>query len=215
MKFLLLLFFILVLNLSAISQVRWGVFAGPQITTVQYTIRDTKQNSNMKYGFHAGMSLKVPFDVNLFFTPAISYSLKGYKVKFNQSSFPPDSFAISNNVTLHTLEIAPMLQYDFNDRPNHFFIKAGPSLDVQLFGHEKFYLPDGTLKSRNMKFSFGDYGHFADNILAQFGYERRNSFIIFIQYTYGLGNINNADGGPKIYHRVISFSMGKYFNRKK
>ena len=76
-----------------------------------------------KYGFHLGANLKVPFENKLYFAPAVFYSLKGYKVKFNQPSVLPDSLAVDNNTTIHTFELAALFQYDFTSNPNHFFVK--------------------------------------------------------------------------------------------
>jgi hypothetical protein len=169
----------------------------------------------MKYGFQAGVGLKAPFDEKLFFSPAIFYSMKGYKVNFNQYSFPPDTNATDNNTRIHTVEIAALLQFVFSNAPDHFFLKAGPSFDFQLSGQEKFNLRSGDYVSRKMKFSFGDYGFVGVNLLAQFGYETNNGFIVFAQYSFGLANISNADGGPQIRHRVFGISVGKYLHHKK
>lgn len=189
---------------------RFGIFAGPQATTAKYTVRGQKQSTSTKYGFHAGAGWKIPFDNRLFFSPAVFYSLKGYKVALAQRAFPPDTTAIDNNTTLHTVELAFLLQHDFGNNPNHFFIKAGPSLDFQLFGREKFNKTNNTSVSRNMPFSFGDYGRYAASMLVFLGYEMANGVTVTGQYTYGMGSINNADGGPRIRHRVYGISIGKY-----
>ncbi|NOT52737.1 MAG: PorT family protein [Chitinophagaceae bacterium] len=205
----------ILLSLMANSQVEVGLFAGPQATTTKYNVFNQKQKSDYKYGFQAGVQLKVPFDKNLFFAPACFYSMKGYKVVFSDFVFPPDSTAKDNNTVIHTVELAALLQYDLGQGPGHAYIKAGPSLDFHLFGKEEFTLMDGTLVSRNMKFSNGDYGHFSANLLFQFGYETASGFFFFGQYTHGLASTNNADGGPRIYHRAYGISIGKYLNRKK
>ena len=205
----------LILFLLANSQVEVGIFAGPQATGARYTILNQKQKNELKYGFQAGVGLKVPFDNKLFFAPAGFYSMKGYKVTFAEFTFPPDVNAKDNNTTIHTFELAALLQYDLGDKPGHAYIKAGPSLDFHLFGKEKYNLMNGSSVSRNMKFSNGDYGHFSANLLAQFGYETGGGFFIFAQYTHGMASTNNADGGPKIRHRAYGISIGKYLNRKK
>jgi hypothetical protein len=65
-----------------------------------------------------------------------------------------------------------------------------------------------------MKFSFGDYGHYAANAIIQFGYESKNGLIIFGQCSLGLASINNADYGPEIRHRAYGISVGKYLHHK-
>lgn len=209
----------LILYLTATSQTELGLFAGPQITSAYYTTPEinlgkTQQETEMKFGFQAGGTLRAQFENKLYFSPAVFYSLKGYKVKLTRPSIPPDSAAVDNDVTLHTFEIAPMLQYNFSDAPGHFFIKAGPSIDVQLFGKEKFNKSRGGSVNRNMKFGFADYGHFGANLLLHLGYETESGLLIFAHYSHGVGSISNRDNGPRIKHRVAGISIGKYFSRK-
>lgn len=214
MKFLMIPVTLLI-ALSVNSQVVCNFFAGPQALSTKYTVNSIKQKNNTKIGFQTGVGLKVPFEGNLSFSPVVFYSMKGYKVTFTNYAFPPDVDAKDNNTTIHTFELAGLLQYDFNSEPSHFFIKGGPSLDFQLFGHETYNLMSGGSVDRNMKFSYTDYGHFSANMLAQFGYETGSGLILFAQYSFGLASINNADYGPEIRHRIYGISIGKYINSKK
>ena len=203
-------------SLIASSQVEVGLFAGPQATGARYTILNQKQKNEVKYGFQAGVGFKTPFEGKLYFSPAAFYSLKGYKVTLTQFVYPPDTNAINNNTSIHTFELAALLQYNFSDKPAHVFIKAGPSLDFHLFGKETYNLKGGGSVSRNMPFSLdGDYGHFSANLLGQIGYETGGGFMLFLQYTHGLASTNNEDRGPKIRHRAFGISIGKYLNPKK
>jgi len=197
------------------AQVQWALFGGPQTTSTKYTINGTKQPTTPKYGFQLGASLKTPFENKLYFSPAAFYSLKGYKVNFNQPSYPPDSLAIDNSTSIHTFELAALLQYDFNTQPNHFFVKFGPSLDFQLLGKEKFNRSNRTTVEQDMVFSFTSYGRYGFNLLMQCGYETKGGFLLFAQYSHGLWNMNNKDNGPGIWHRVVGISIGKYLNKKK
>jgi hypothetical protein len=190
---------------------KFGIFAGPQLSTSRYLIEGTKQPTSGKPGFQLGATYLIPVEGKLYFAPAIFYSLKGYKVKFNKQAFPPDTAAIDNNTTIHTVELAALLQYNFSSKENHFFVKAGPSLDFQLFGKEKFTKKNNTTVDRSMVFNFTHYGHYGASFLFQFGYTTNSGITIFSQYTHGLGNLNNADGGPFIRHRVYGISIGKLF----
>jgi len=203
------------MNLCAKSQTEFNIFAGAQATTASYRISNVKQETKMKPGFQAGIGMKVPFENQLYFAPAVFYSMKGYKVTYNLFNPLPDVNAKDNNTTIHTFEMAALLQFNFNTSPNHFFIKAGPGLDFQLMGNEKFNLSTGGSVDRKMKFSYGDYGHYSGNLHAQFGYETNSGLIIFAHYTHGLASLNNSDGGPHITHRIFGLSFGKYLNRKK
>ena len=205
---------ILLLTLSANSQVEYGVFAGPQLTGARYTIRGHKQESTSKIGVNAGFQMKVPFEGRLSFAPSVMYNLRGYKVKFDRPAFPPDSSATDNNTSFHTFELAFLLQHDFNLKPGHYFFRAGPSLDFVLLGNETFNTNMNTTVDRQMKFSFADYGAYLASIILQFGYEAKNGLYFYAHYNYGLISMNNADNGPRINNRAIGFTIGKYFKKK-
>jgi hypothetical protein len=200
---------------NCFAQTQFSIFAGPQAVSARYTVNDTKQPNQYKYGLEAGINWKIPFDVNLFFAPAIYYSMKGYKVTLNDAAFPPSLFAKNNDARLHAFDFAPLLQYDFGKHPSHLFIRIGPAVDVIFSGNEEFDLSTGETISRKMKFTFGDYGRFTSNVIVHLGYESLTGFIIFAHYTYGLGSLNNADGGPKIKHRIFGLSVGKYLRKKR
>lgn len=187
------------------------IFAGPQASTAKYKVRGIEQETGFKYGFQAGINMKTPFEGPLYFAPGVFYSLKGYQVDFTDFANPPSLQAVNNETSIHTLELAPLLQIDLSKNPSHPYIRFGPSMDLQLFGNEKFDTVingnRGTI-DRKMKFSFADYGHYSFNILLQFGFESASGFQVFAQYTHGLGSINNADLGPMIKHRVYGISFG-------
>jgi Outer membrane protein beta-barrel domain len=201
--------------ITVMGQSQFGFFAGPQLSSSKYSINSTKQPNTGKYGFQLGAGWKIPFEERLSFSPAAFYSLKGYKVKFNLPAFPPDTLAVDNNTTIHTFELGFLIQFDMGGKPDHFFLKAGPSLDFQLSGKEKFRRTDNTEVDRKMRFSFGDYGHYGANMLVQLGYETHNGLFLFAQYTHGLASINNADYGPLIRHRVYGISVGKFMGKRR
>lgn len=204
----------LLLTFSGYSQVQLGFFAGPQATGVRYTVNEKRQESSLKIGVNAGLQIKVPFENRLSFAPSIMYNLRGYKVdRFTGIAFPPDSSAVNVNTSFHTVELAFLLQHDFNLDPGHFFIRFGPSLDFALFGNEKFTANNNSTVDRNMKFSFSDYGHYLASAIIQVGYEARNGLFVYGHYNYGLTTMNNADYGPAIGNRAAGFSIGKYIKK--
>lgn len=197
------------------AQSSFGIFAGPQATSAKYTQDGQKQETSSKYGFQLGAGWKIPFDNQLYFTPTAFYSMKGYKVDLTSPAFPPDPEAVNNDLRMHSLELAFLLQYDLGKAANHFFIKAGPSLDFQIMGKEKFELKNGSRREQDLVFGFGEYGRYAASFLFQLGYETPSGLFVYGQYTHGVGSFNNADGGPKILHRGLGISLGYYFNKKK
>jgi len=208
-KIVLLAFAGLVMALSLDAQIRTHIFAGPQINGASYKILDEKQSTQFKPGFMIGGGIKVPFDNQLYFAPVAFYSLKGFKVDLTTPSFPPDTSAVSNDLTVHSVELGFLLQFDFSPASSHLFLRTGPSLDFALIGKEKFVKPNGTTVNRNMKFGFGDYGHYLASGIVQFGYETEK-FYLMGQYHGTLGSISNADDGPKIKHRSFGISAGVY-----
>jgi hypothetical protein len=204
-----------VIAISSNAQNQVGIFVGPQATSAKYTINGINQPTDTKYGFHLGGVFKVPFEGRLYFSPSAFYSMKGYKVAFNQKAYPPDTLATDNNTTIHSFELAALLQVDFGKKANHLFFRGGPSLDFQLSGKEKFNLKNGTSVNRSIPFGFDKYGHYGANLLFQFGFETKNGFSIAALYGHGIGNINNADYGPTIRHRVFGLTLGKYLSSRK
>lgn len=196
-------------------QSQFGIFIGPQATTSHYAINGKRQSESFKFGLQAGVNWKIPFENHLYFAPSFFYSLKGYKVKYNQQAYPPDVTATDNNTSIHCFDIAPLLQIDLGTQPNHLYIKFGPSLDLQILGNEKYHVLNGSYVSRQMPYGFAAYGHYAIDMIGQVGFESKAGTYFFVQYGYGLTNLSNEDGGPSIRHRSIGISIGKYLAKKK
>lgn len=202
---------IICISLFSRAQLQIALFGGPQATSAHYTVRDIKQPNDYKLGVMAGAGLKVEFENQLYFFPAMYYSLKGYKVTLNDPAFPPTEYAKNNNTTIHTIEIAPLLQVDFSKKPSHFFVRFGPAIDFAIKGREKFDTANnghtGTI-DRDMVFSFDEYGRYTASGNIHFGYETQKGFMIFAHYAHGIGSLNNNDGGPVILHRIFGLSVG-------
>lgn len=184
------------------------LFAGPQATGARYTIKNAKQEVDPRFGAMAGIGLKVPFENRLTFFPAVYYSMKGYEVQLDRPSFPPSELALDNRTRLHTIEIAPLLQFDLRKGTSYPFIRLGPSVDYALGGRERFTTIRGETIDRPMVFSFGDYGLFTAAINAHLGWQWSGGTSLFLHHARGAGSLNNADGGPQIRHRVLGLSLG-------
>lgn len=197
---------------SAQGKPDWVVFAGGQTTTAKYRIDNQKQPNGFKYGAMGGVALKVQVDNNIYFFPAVYYSKKGYTVKFNRFSSPPGKAANNNNTSIHTIEIAPLVQIDLSKEEAHPFVRLGPAIDFAFAGREQFDTTGGRV-NRSMVFSFGDYGRITASLNIHIGYEFQNGLMIFGHYAHGMGNMNNTDGGPNIVHRVAGISIGWRFIR--
>src|SRR5438105_1378229 len=124
------------------AQLRFALFGGPQMTTARYLVSRVEQPTQFKFGAMAGAGAKVAFENNIYFFPAVYYSLKGYKVTLNNPSYPPTELAKNNNTTIHTIEFAPLIHIDLSKNPSHLFIRLGPSVDFAFYGTEKFDTSD-------------------------------------------------------------------------
>ena len=199
--------------LFSFGQVQFGVFAGPQKTTARYLVADEKQETSFKTGLQGGVMLKVPFEDQLYFSPAIYYSSKGYRVSLKNPTYPPGENAIGDDVRVHAIEIAPLLNIDLSKERNHLFVRFGPSIDVAVGGKEHIFMNDGKEIEQSMKFANTAYGRFTSAGNLQFGFEAQSGFFVFAHYAQGLGSMNNADHGPIIRHRLFGVSIGAFFGK--
>ena len=92
---------------NATAQSQLGVFGGLHGSSALYTIKNVKQPTDFKFGFQLGVNYKIPFENRLTFVPALSYSMMGYKVTFNQPSYPPDLLAKDNDTRMHEIDVDP------------------------------------------------------------------------------------------------------------
>jgi len=205
--------FFLLLSTAAFSQNDWSLYAGPQYTSARYRVNDSKQEVENKWGFHAGASLKIPFENQVFFAPHAYYSMKGFSVALKDRSFPPGEDAVGNDLTIHTLELAPLLHIDLSSSPSHLFLRFGPAIDLAISGKEKVLLSSGQTVNRQMTFNFANYGRITSSAVAHLGFVTQKGLYLQGQLSYGLGSLNNSDLGPKIRHTVFGLSIGKYIRR--
>lgn len=210
-------FIICIFFYSVHAQVSFLAFAGGQATSARYMVKDQQQPSDFRFGAVAGVGLKVFFENQLFFSPQIYYSQKGYKVDLELPAFPPTQKAINNDLTIHTIEIAPLFQVDLSKTASHLFIRFGPSIDIAISGKEKFDTLDvnGNAGSfeRPLTFSYVDYGRFTASANLHLGYQHESGLIINVFYLHGIGSMNNADFGPRILHRAVGLSVGWRFGK--
>jgi hypothetical protein len=217
-RFQLSLLFFLIFSVVH-AQVKLAMYAGPQITNVVYKVREAVQPTEQMNAVMGGLSLKVPFEKNLYFFPSAYYSRKSFKVDLKDGAYPPSEKAINNEMDLHTIEFAPLLQLDFSKKPTHLFIRFGPAFDFAFGGRETFDTLNTTGStgsvSRDVNFSFTAYGRYTTSLNGHLGFQSGAGFMIFAHYAHGLGSRNNGDYGPRIIHRTGGISLGWLFNSKR
>ena len=184
------------------------IFGGPQATSANYSIRDAQQETEHKVGFMGGLGYKTLIEGNFYFSPMVFYSRKGYKVKFDRPAFPPDSGAVNNNTSINTIELAPLVQFNFSKKESYGYLRFGPSFDFNLSGTETFDSSHTKTITRSMKFDYGTYSHATISMNLQTGFQHKSGFTAYVFYNFGVSSFNNADYGPKIFHRVGGLALG-------
>jgi hypothetical protein len=211
-------FFLALLSLPTVvaqaQKTEFGILAGPQITSSHYVLHGITQKTNAKTGGHLGLIARIPFEGNLFFSPSLVYSLKGFEVALTDTSSNPGIEAVGNSVRLHTLELAPLFTVYFSSAGTRPFVQFGPAADYAVFGNEAVRLKNGSTQSRSMYFASDGYGRITASLLFRFGIETRSGLFFNAHYNHGLGSLNQNDYGPSIKHRIAGISVGKIFSRK-
>lgn len=212
-KCVLLVMIVMSFGQTAQAQVR--IFGGPQLVSAKYHIRNVKQDYSFKASFMAGLNLQYQLEGPFYFSPLLYYSQKGYKVTFNQKAVPPDTAALNNDTRINTIVLAPLFQFNLSAAESHWFVRFGPGFDFNVSGQEVFDSTGGKQVDRAMSFSSLAYSPATAFAAIQVGYEHENGLILFAHYEHGLSNLNNADLGPMILHRVAGVSVGWKLGRKK
>ncbi len=200
--------------IQAEAQNLLGLYGGVQLPGARYEILHQPQPIERFASMQAGAQLKVPFDVNLYFVPAIRYNLRGYNVQLTLPNNQPHPDAISNSIRLHSVETAFLLQFDFGKDASHLFLRGGPALEAHLVGTEQYTKSNGETIKQPVSFARGDYGRYSMNLLAEMGLEHRSGWFVYAHYAYGATSISNRDYGPSIKLRTFGLSVGKYLNGK-
>lgn len=201
-------------SLTCLSQNQVGIFGGIHTTTASYKVRDKKQTTTSKLGGQLALTLKVPFDNHLFFSPVVAYNLKGFKVQLTDSASIPGKDVVNNDLSVHSIDVAPLFHIELSKSPSHLFVRFGPSVDVAFKGKEKLTFKDGKLEDRAMKFGSAYYSPITTTAVFHLGYETKGGFFVFGHYNHGLGSMNNSDFGPKARYRSFGLSLGTYFGKR-
>jgi hypothetical protein len=207
MKYFIIGSFALLLSLSSLAQTDFAVSAGYNYNTARVHRLNTKQPTGYVPGFNIGLRLKTGFEPPLHFVAMLSYTQRGFSLD------QPGNDTTRLKTNIHYVDIAPMLNFDFNvGNNNKFSLIAGPVLGIALSGKQKITIDDVTSTS-SMKFSISNnYGLFNVGILTGLSYQFNK---IFIEGTYHLGvtSINNNEefDNKNIKNRGFALNMGYWF----
>lgn len=175
------------------------------MSTARVYINDDKQVNQYKNGFDIGLQMKTAFDVNLFFSPSIVFSSRGYVY------LPVNDSITKYDNRIQYLDIVPALSYDFHPGKNILTLSLGPQISYALSGTEKTTLND-TVTAQKMQFSIDENYGVVDlgfNIGISYHFKK-----IFLEALYqgGFANINNnvAIDGRNIRNRMFCLNLGYY-----
>lgn len=208
-----LFFLMLFVSSWSFSHAQLRIFAGPQLTTAKYTVRNVEQETESKTGFMAGIGLTNQVEGPLYFAPSVYFTQRGYKVTYNQSSEPPHKDARNNDVTVRSLALTPLLQLNFSKAESHLFVRFGPGFELGLSGQERFDSAGIKTIDRSVAYSSRAYSPATAFLNVQLGYELRSGFSLLAHYEHGLSSLNNADKGPMILQRIVGLQVGWRFRK--
>ncbi len=106
---------------STAQDVKFGIVAGPSMSTFQSNFFD----GNFRFGFHAGMMVEIGFTENWNLRSEIIYSQQGMVYKDQDASQSQTKYKNHNNY----IDVPVLLEYVFNDRFSGYI---GPGLGFLL-----------------------------------------------------------------------------------
>jgi hypothetical protein len=178
-----------------------GFGVGGQMSTASY--KDStglKKTTSSKYGIRAYWMGRVNLEGNIYFSPEVGYTLKGFKVA------SPESGIASQEITLHYFEIKLLQEYVFKDK---FFLRIGPSISGALGGTNKTVSNTGLRATGKLPFNFDGWGRFEACINLGAGIHFNNGWSADLTLSDGLTNIFDGDGGPKVKNRLVGINISK------
>jgi opacity protein-like surface antigen len=208
MKKVFILSLALLLGIGATAQVKFGVKAGLNLSSLSDIKVSTSgfsgsifENDGMTIGFHAGGFINFSFGKHIGLQPEVLFSMQGGKQKFDDQSA---------DVILDYINVPILL--DIKPSAN-FSILVGPQIGLNIY---KSRTTDGKTLSNNdfeekLKEEFGtDFMYFTPydiTVVAGLQYTFINHLTIGARYNIGL--INSIDMGQTMNHVKVSFKGWK------
>jgi hypothetical protein len=204
-----LLFCILTLAIASEAQTgkpTFGFTAGVTFASFMIKSDNVSTSSGTKVGFSAGLLSSFHLNSHFSFQPALDFIQKGGELKNGNNS-------ITENAAYYYLSLPLNFVYNIHSAKGVFFIGAGPSVGIGLFGHYKItgmYEESGDIK-------FGGGGdndlkvfEFGANALAGFSFKK--GLLIAAQYDLGLNNISSVNNAS-FHNRCFGLKLGYLFQK--
>lgn len=191
-------FVVVSISIQASNPIRLGVTAGANFNK-------NKKHSNMKTGFHVGVTSDYHLVNNFYLNTSLLFIEKGTKSNpFYFSSEP--SMEVVYTRESYYLELPIHLSYKINLSNSLALIpSAGPYLSVGLFGKAKNSIGESqSLYKKNSGDNRLDFG-----LGAKVAFQVRNKYQIGVGYDLGLVKTNKYHDNSK--NRNLSVSLGYMF----
>jgi len=205
---------IVIASLSLPAQkTRLGFTAGTAISNYHAKVDGSSDDGKAIVGITAGLLADVSLSGNFSFQPALNLTQKGTKDQ-------QDVGGITEKVQLHGYHAELLLNCLYNAPSNagNFFIGAGPSVSIGLFGKWKDSF-GGDVQTENVKFGNSDEDDLKSldlgaNVLAGFCFP--NGLLIAANFNQGLNNLfSGSSGGATLKSHYFGIRLGFLLNKKK
>lgn len=179
-----------------------GIGAGAHMTTATYfdTSRNKKATSARPGGrlFFMG---KINLEGKISFTPEVSYTMKGFRVK------NPQAGIAEQEIILHYFEFMFLQEYSFTDQ---LYAKIGPSVGGAIIGRDKQLSTSNVRSNKPLAINFGEWGRFEAAVNIGVGLRFGNGFIAEARVAKSINSIYDGDEGPKVKNILFGINVGKY-----
>ncbi len=199
MRFVFLIFIFFVSS-SVFSQVehgiRFGAFAGLNITNVSFSPPNNEISPQSLSGFRGGISIDPYISTNFSIQPEISYEALNWQYNGPDNNFGGNVADVKSYINYLIISILP--KYHINKSGLSVFL--GPGYGFLLSAKTKGY--------QNMEYDVKDFYNSGD-FTGIFGLDYELSFGLGFdaRYVLGLSDISNSSSnGTSIHNHAISFS---------
>lgn len=193
---------LLVITVSIQAQTNLSVKAGVNLLTARAYYNGQKQSVSFVPGAIIGLQASTMFENNLYFSPFVGYSGRGFEIKESATGG-------KRRVMIHYAHLATLFSCHIHaGKSNLLIVNVGPTASLALAGREKLAL-NGSSTSTGIKFSTSKgYGLFDFGAHAGLSYQF-NRLQVGAAYDYGFVNINNNEETDKrnIRNRALSVSV--------
>ena len=193
----------LMINEAKSQKSRFGVTIGTTVSSYKVKIESVSATSKKKIGLTLGISSQIPLGKNLSFQPALNYVQKGGKINEDGTK---------DKLSTHFLEVPLNLAFNLLSQNSSFFIGAGPSFSLGLWGKDEWE-SEGISESTDVKFgkdSDKDFKSLEAGINFITGISLKSGIIITANYNTSITNPMHSIGGfsQKFYNRYFGIRLG-------